>query len=67
MKVRIMYSVDVGDDIRESINRWYGQPGLASRQDVRDWYRTYGTAMDDDLMYMADNNWGDDDGTQEGE
>ena len=67
MKVRIMYSVDVSDDLREAINHYYGLPGLASRQDVRDWYKNYGYSMDMDLIYMLENDGEDFDGTQESE
>lgn len=50
MRVRIAYSVDVGDDYRRAINDFYGKPGLATRQEVKDWLRAYGDSMDDDLM-----------------
>lgn len=53
MKVRIEYTIEVDDDFRREINRWYGQPGLASRKDVKDWFRDYGESMNDDLSLNA--------------
>jgi hypothetical protein len=50
MKVRVSYTVEVNDDYRQAINDWYGKPGLASRDEVRQWLRAYGDSMDADLM-----------------
>jgi hypothetical protein len=49
MKVRLSYTIEVHDDIREAINAYYGRPGLASREQVRDWYRQFGDSMNEDL------------------
>lgn len=49
MKVRIAYTLEVSDTIRREINRWYGRPGLATRQEVVAWYRSNGDFMDLDL------------------
>ncbi len=49
MKVRVSFVVDVDDTIRRGIRRWYGKEGLATRQEVKDWYEAYGSSMDDDL------------------
>jgi hypothetical protein len=49
MRVRIEYSIDVDDTIRRGINRWYGVDGLASREQVKRWYESQGSSMDDDL------------------
>lgn len=54
MRVRVSYSTDVEDDYRRAINAYFGLPGLASRQDVKDWLRMHGTSMDDDLMRELD-------------
>ena len=51
MKVRVSYTVDVGDDYRRAINHHYGLPGLASRDDVRRWLEANGSQGDTDLMY----------------
>lgn len=53
MKIRISYVVDVNDDIRRSINEWYGRDGLATRAEVQRWYEANGSSMDDDLRDMA--------------
>lgn len=50
MKVRVTYVVEVNDDYRRAINEWYGKPGLASREEVKAWLRSYGDSMDADLM-----------------
>jgi hypothetical protein len=50
MKVRIAYTIDVSDDIRRGINKWYGRPGLASREEIQRWYRSNGDSMDSDLL-----------------
>jgi hypothetical protein len=55
MKVRISYVVEVPDWYRREINRWYGRPGLATRQQVKDWFEAYGNSADDDLAMQADN------------
>lgn len=53
MRVRIAYTVEITDDLRREIRRHYGRPGLASRAEVHDWYRTYGESMDPDLSSWA--------------
>lgn len=53
MRVRVAYSIDVDDGMRREINAFYGKPGLANRQEVRDWYRAYGESMNDDLIWSA--------------
>lgn len=63
MKVRIAYTVDISDEIRAEINAHYDRPGLASREEVRWWYKTFGSSMDDDLSWAADQH-DDDDETQ---
>lgn len=54
MRVRISYTVDVSDAIREQINAWYGRPGLANREEIKRWYISNGESMDDDLNDAAD-------------
>ena len=51
MRVRIAYTVEVDADARRAIRLHYGQPGLATRGEVRDWYRVHGSSGDDDLMW----------------
>jgi hypothetical protein len=54
MKVRISYTVDVSDAIRRAIRHRRGEPGLATRIEVRDWYRSYGDSMDLDILMDLD-------------
>lgn len=54
MRVQIRYTVDVDDEARQAINEYYGRPGLATREQVQRWYRTYGESMNDDLGTSID-------------
>lgn len=54
MKVAITYTIEVDADIRRSIRAFYGQDGLATRDEIRAWYEAYGTSMDMDLSQAAD-------------
>jgi hypothetical protein len=51
MKIRISYVVDVDDAFRRAINHYYGRPGLASRQAVKNWFQAYGDSASDDILY----------------
>jgi hypothetical protein len=51
VRVRIAYTEDVTDEFRRAINAYHGEPGLASRQQVREWFWLHGQAMNDDIMY----------------
>jgi len=51
VKVRVDYTVTVSDDYRRAIRMHFGRPGLASRDEVKSWLRSYGESGDDDLMY----------------
>ena len=51
MKVKIEYTVEVEDDFRRAINAHYGKPGLASRDEVKRWFREYGDSENDNLMH----------------
>jgi len=54
MKVRIDYTEEVPDRFRRAINLYHGQDGLATRQEVRDWFKEYGRSMDDDIIWDLD-------------
>ena len=54
MRVAVNYTTTVDDRYRRAIRRWYGQDGLATRDEVKRWLRVYGTSMDDDLAYQED-------------
>ena len=49
MRVRVSYTVDVDDDFRREIRKFYGLSGLATQQDVRDWFRAYGESLNEDI------------------
>lgn len=49
MKVKISYTVDVDNDFRRRINAYYGKDGLATREEVQQWYYMHGQNMNDDL------------------
>ena len=51
MRVRVAYTVEVTDEFRRAIRRYYGQDGMATRAEVVAWQRQYGDSMDDDLMH----------------
>jgi len=54
VRVRIAYTIDVPDHIRAAINAHYGRPGLADREEVQRWYRSFGESMDLDLAYYGE-------------
>jgi hypothetical protein len=49
VKVRVSYTVEISDEWRREINRFYGDDGLADRAAVKGWYERYGSSMDEDL------------------
>jgi len=59
VRVRIAYTVDVDDNSRRAINHHYNQPGLATREQVRDWFRDKGEdngsiVLTEELITMED-------------
>lgn len=42
MKVRVCFTIDIDDDSRRVISNYYGREGLASREQVRSWFTSYG-------------------------
>ena len=54
MRVKIEFVVEVDDDYRRAINAHYGQPGLASRAEIKRWFEMFGQSMNDDLSYDID-------------
>lgn len=49
LRVRVAYTITASPEYRRAIRRFYGQDGLASRDEVRRWLEAYGSSMDDDL------------------
>lgn len=54
MKVRISYTVDVDPRFRRAINNHYGEKGLATRADVKEWFKRYGESANHDIMFDLD-------------
>jgi hypothetical protein len=54
MKVRVSYLENVTDEFRRSIRLFYGQIGLATRQEVKDWFWAHGQSMNDDLEMILE-------------
>ena len=50
MRVRICYTVNVGEELRRAINHHYGDPGLADREAVKSWYEMNGDSCNVDLL-----------------
>jgi hypothetical protein len=50
MRVRVSFTVDATDELRRAISRYYGRTGLASRDEVRQWYVQHGESKDADLL-----------------
>lgn len=55
MRVRVVSTSDYPDWWRAAVRRFYGQEGLATRDEIVSWVKAYGTSMDDDLAASADN------------
>jgi hypothetical protein len=49
MRVRIAYTIDVSDEYRRAIREYYGQEGLATREEIKNWWREYGESMNENL------------------
>jgi hypothetical protein len=50
VKVRVCYTVDVDDDFRRRLRAYFGQEGLATREEIREWYEQRGSQDDDDML-----------------
>ena len=51
MKVRITKTVEVDDEHRSAMRHFYGQAGMATREEVRDWYIDAMRSMDEDMLH----------------
>jgi hypothetical protein len=54
MKVRIDYSIEATDYLRRAIRNHYGLEGLATREEIKDWFRLHGEAETDTILYDLD-------------
>lgn len=52
MKVRVVFTVDADDGVREAVNAYYGLPGKATRDEVRDYFASQG--RDNGAEQLAD-------------
>lgn len=50
-RLRVTQTVAVNDEYRRAIRLHYGQDGLATDEEVRNWIIRYGSSGDDDLMH----------------
>lgn len=51
MRVRVCFTVDVDNFYRRAIRHHYGQDGLASNSEVREWLISAASSMDDDIIW----------------
>ena len=56
MKVR-MPTVEVDAEFRRRLRMYFGEPGLATREEVRLWRTSRGVRDDDDLYSETDAEW----------
>jgi hypothetical protein len=61
MKVRVTYTETVTDEFRRAIRLHYGQTGMATREEVRDWFWLHGMSMNDDLARLLEDTEAEDD------
>lgn len=54
MKVRIDFTVDVDERFRRALRAYYGRTGLATRDEVRDWYKDNAASVDADMTQEYD-------------
>lgn len=55
MRIRVGYSTEVDDRYRRAINHYLGLKGLATRDEVKEWLRQNGSALDEDILSDLDN------------
>lgn len=51
MNVHVSYTIEVDDEFRRELNRYYGEPGKATRNDVKRWFEAHGQSGD---LILAD-------------
>lgn len=55
MKIRVSYSVEIDNRYRRAVNHFLGLKGMATRDEVKEWLRQNGGALDDDILSDLDN------------
>lgn len=53
MRIRVSYVVEVDEWWRRAIRAYYGQEGLATRDEVKSWCETFGDTMNGELSEIA--------------
>lgn len=46
MKVNINYTINIDNRYRRAVRAWYGDKGLATRKELKNWFIIYGESMD---------------------
>lgn len=54
MRVRVCQTVEVTDAVRRKMRAYYGDKGLASRDEVKRWIIAFGGTMDDELAEVSE-------------
>lgn len=54
MRVKISYIVDVSPGFRRAVRHYYGKAGIATREEIKEWFRAYGDSMDVTLVAEHD-------------
>lgn len=50
MRVRISFVVEVDDEFRRALRSYYGKDGLATRKEIKSWYRQNADSVDEDML-----------------
>ena len=51
MRARVTFMVDVDDTFRRALRFYYGLEGLASREEVKHWFRNAAASMNHDMLH----------------
>ena len=54
MKVAIDYTIIVDDNFRMAIRKYQGRVGLATRWEIKQWYKSYGHSLDEDILTLIE-------------
>ena len=51
MKVRISYTVEADDEFRTALRAYVGKSGMATRDEIKNWYEARGFGDNDDMLW----------------
>jgi hypothetical protein len=51
MKVRVTFTGWASEELRRAIRHYYGEEGMATREEVRDWWKKQAHSVDDDILF----------------